>query len=73
MVASFGQGAPDLGNLGLRTEVGEDVVEDLKARGHKVQLGAWGSHDAILTLEPESGLIRAAGYSEDKRPYAGAF
>ena len=73
MVGSFGQGAPDLGSLGLRTEVGEDVVEDLKARGHKVQLGAWGSHDAILTIDPESGLIRAAGHSGDKRPYAGAF
>ncbi len=73
MVASFGQNAPDLGDLGLRTEVSEDVVEDLKARGHKVQLGAWGSHDAILTIDPESGLIRAAGYSSDGRPYAGAF
>ncbi|MFC1738874.1 gamma-glutamyltransferase family protein [Planctomycetota bacterium] len=73
MVGSFGQGAADLGSLGVRTEVSEDVVEELKARGHKVQLGAWGSHDAILTIDPESGLIRAAGYSEDYRPRAGAY
>ena len=74
MVGSFNQPPPRLGSLTLQKEDGEDVIEDLKARGHKVRVtDGPGSHDVILTVDPESGLIRAAGDPKAKRPYAAAF
>ena len=48
-------------------------VEDRKARGHNVRLaGGPNSHDGILILDPQTGLIRAAGDPKTKR-HAAAF
>jgi len=72
-VGSFNQSRPSLGSLVVQEAVGEDVIEDLKARGHKVSVtDGPSSHDVILTLQPETGLIRAAGDPKTER-HAAAF
>ncbi len=73
-VGSFNQTPPELSSLYLNEDVDPEVISDLEARGHKVTLiDSPYSHDVILTVDPESGLIRAAGDPKAKRPYAGAF
>ena len=70
---SFGQGRPKLGSLTLIESLDSGVIEDLKSRGHKVRLiDGPSSHDCILTLDPETGLIRVAGDPKTKR-HAAAF
>ena len=72
-VGSFNQPKPRLGSLTVQEDVGEDVIEELKARGHKVRVtDGPSSHDVILTVDPESGLIRAAGDPKTER-HAAAF
>ena len=70
---SFGQGRPRLGSLTVNRDLGPDVIEDLKSRGHNLRLtGGPSSHDCILTLDPQTGLIRATGDPKTNR-HAGAF
>jgi gamma-glutamyltranspeptidase/glutathione hydrolase len=62
LVNSFGQTPPELGSLTVERGFAEDALEALRARGHKVGLAA-APHAApvILTRDPETGLLRAAG------------
>ncbi|MFC1738875.1 gamma-glutamyltransferase family protein [Planctomycetota bacterium] len=72
-VGSFNQPKPRLGSLTVHEDVGEDVIEELKARGHKLRVtDGPGSHDVILTYDPETGVIRAAGDPKTER-HAAAF
>jgi gamma-glutamyltranspeptidase/glutathione hydrolase len=61
-VGSFRQTPPALGSLSLPSEVGEATIQDLRSRGHRVsiQSGPVGA-PCVLSLDPQSGLIRAAG------------
>jgi gamma-glutamyltranspeptidase/glutathione hydrolase len=62
LLGSFRQTPPALGSLLINPEVGEETIRDLQARGHKVSVRKgplWSP--TVLTVDPESGLIRAAG------------
>jgi gamma-glutamyltranspeptidase/glutathione hydrolase len=61
-VGSFRQSPPALGSLSLNPEVGDRTIEELRARGHKITLQPgpfWAP--CVLTIDPQSGMIRAAG------------
>jgi len=73
-VGSFNQPPPQLASLYLNEYIDPKIISDLKQRGHKVTLiEVPYSHDVILTVDPQSGLIRAAGDPRAKRPFAGAY
>jgi gamma-glutamyltranspeptidase/glutathione hydrolase len=62
LLGSFRQTAPRLGSLDINAGVGEATIEALKARGHRVQVARppiW--IPSVLTLDPRSGRIDAAG------------
>jgi gamma-glutamyltranspeptidase/glutathione hydrolase len=68
LVGSFRQKAPQLGSLLLNPEVGEGVVKDLQARGHKVALRKgplWAP--TVLRIDPHSGRIEAVGDPRARR------
>jgi len=70
---SFGQGPPELGSVVLNTNIGDDVIKSLKERGAKLTLkpGPWAA-PAMIRVDPQSGLIEAAGEGKSKRA-AGAY
>jgi gamma-glutamyltranspeptidase/glutathione hydrolase len=72
-LGSFRQTPPSLGSLLIYSEVGEAVIDDLKARGHKVSLSRpplWAP--VVLTIDAKTGLIQAAGDPKARR-HAGAY
>jgi gamma-glutamyltranspeptidase/glutathione hydrolase len=72
-VGSFRQTPPALGSLLLYPEFGEATIHDLEARGHKVTVRKaplWSP--TVLSIDPATGLIRAAGDPKARR-HAGAF
>ena len=72
-VGSFNQPPPRLGSLTVNAELDPKIIENLKGRGHKVRLtDGPGSYDVILIIDPETGLMRAAGDPKPKR-HAAAF
>ncbi len=61
-IGSFRQTPPELGLLRIDADVGNDTLEELKARGHRVVIvkpPIW--IPSMLMIDPISGLIRAAG------------
>jgi gamma-glutamyltranspeptidase / glutathione hydrolase len=61
-ISSFRQVPPELGVIRINPEVGEDTLAELKARGHAVNVAKsqiW--IPSMLTIDPATGLIRAAG------------
>jgi gamma-glutamyltranspeptidase len=62
-VGSFGQKAPELGSLLLHANMDSQTIEDLKGRGHKVSVrkGAMGAAPVLLRIDPQTGIIEAAG------------
>jgi gamma-glutamyltranspeptidase/glutathione hydrolase len=61
-IGSFRQPPPELGVMRVADEMDDHTVSDLKARGHEVKVvrsPIW--VPTMLTIEPHSGLIRAAG------------
>jgi gamma-glutamyltranspeptidase/glutathione hydrolase len=61
-VGSFRQTPPSLGSLQLYPEFGASTIDDLRARGHKVQVRKgplWAP--SVLRIDSKSGLIEAAG------------
>ena len=73
-VGSFNQPPPELGSLYMNKYIDPKIISDLKGRGHEVTLiDSPYSHDVILTVDPGSGFIRAAGDPRAERPFAGAF
>jgi gamma-glutamyltranspeptidase/glutathione hydrolase len=71
-LGSFRQTKPDLGSLRVNPEVGEEVLAELKRRGHRVQTakGAIGAV-TVLTIDPGTGLIHGAGDPKAGRHAAG--
>jgi gamma-glutamyltranspeptidase len=72
-VGSFLQTPPVLGSLSIDDNADPKLVEALKALGHKVELvkaPQWNPN--MLSIDPESKLIRAAGDPRAKR-HAAAF
>jgi gamma-glutamyltranspeptidase/glutathione hydrolase len=68
LLGSFRQTPPVLGSLLIYPEVGEKVIEDLQARGHKVTRSKpplWAP--CVLAIDPKSGLLRAAGDPKARR------
>lgn len=61
-IGSFGQDPPKLGNLSLHEDIDKKTHDNLKSRGHKVEVV---SHNiggvAMLYIDPETGLINASG------------
>ena len=73
LVAENGETAPGLGSLLLYPEVGDNTFRDLEARGHKVtprRPPLWAP--TFLSIDPTTGMIRAAGDPKARR-HAAAF
>ena len=72
LLGSFRQRPPELGSLLVYPEVGEETIAELKSRGHKVkQQGGLGT-PTVLSIDPQSGRIHAAGDPKTGR-HAAAF
>ncbi|WP_169977320.1 gamma-glutamyltransferase family protein [Tautonia rosea] len=74
LVGSFGQPAPELGLLRIDPRVGDEVLAELEARGHRIQpsRSPVGSNPTVLRIHPDTGLIEAAG-CPDSRRHAAAY
>jgi gamma-glutamyltranspeptidase/glutathione hydrolase len=71
-LGSFRQARPDLGSLLINPTVGEDVITELRRRGHIVKVQAsplW--HPSVLTIDPKSKTLQAAGDPRTGRHAAG--
>jgi gamma-glutamyltranspeptidase/glutathione hydrolase len=67
-VGSFGQSPPRLGSLALQREIGAEVVEELRQRGHRVTSASaplW--HPVALSIDAKTGEFRVAGDPKAKR------
>ena len=67
LLGSFRQTQPKLGSLLIDATVGEETLKELTARGHNVTPKRPASAPVMLTIDPTSGEIQAAG---DPRPPA---
>jgi gamma-glutamyltranspeptidase/glutathione hydrolase len=72
-LGSFGQAAPQLGDLRLDPRVGEETINELKARGAKVSMlkGPW-ARPVVIRINPENRTFEAAGDPKAFR-YAAAY
>jgi gamma-glutamyltranspeptidase/glutathione hydrolase len=72
-LGSFRQAAPKLGDLRLDPRLGEETINELKARGAKVSLlkGPWG-YPVVIRINQESGVLEVAGDPKARR-FAGAY
>jgi gamma-glutamyltranspeptidase/glutathione hydrolase len=67
-VSSFTQVPPRLGSLNIYAEVGEDVLADLRARGHRVTVHKPPlATPVLLRIDPATGRIEAAGDPKARR------
>jgi gamma-glutamyltranspeptidase/glutathione hydrolase len=67
-VSSFGQAPPRLGSMMVQDEIEAKVYEELAARGHKVsrtRAPVW--WPVMITIDPKSGRLEAAGDPKAKR------
>jgi gamma-glutamyltranspeptidase/glutathione hydrolase len=72
-VSSFTQVPPKLGSLNIYAAVGEDVLAELRARGHQVNVAKPPVATPVLfRIDPGSGRIDAAGDPKARR-HAAAF
>lgn len=61
-IGSFGQGKPRLGSLRVRQNVGQNTIDDLAKRGHKIKIAKGNIGGvAMLYIDPESGLVHGQG------------
>lgn len=68
LIGSFRQKPPALGSLILEKAVADDVAAELVKRGHVVQkVQRPQSNPIVLTRDPATGLIRAAGDPNSRR------
>jgi gamma-glutamyltranspeptidase/glutathione hydrolase len=65
----FGHEPAKLGSLTVPREMNTDL-DQLKKRGHELQLGRPASSAVILTIDPDTGLKQAAG---DRGRFAGGY
>lgn len=68
-LGSFRQAPPALGRLRINPQVGTEVLTELKARGHILaeSPNPLGAAATVLSIDPETGLIRAAGDHRARR------
>jgi gamma-glutamyltranspeptidase/glutathione hydrolase len=68
-LSSFRQTPPALGRLRINPGVGADVLAELSARGHNLDVRAnpLSAAATVLELDPRSGLVRAAGDPRARR------
>ncbi len=68
LVGSFNQPLPQLGSLTVESALGQDTIEALKSRGHRVKLGKPPfAHPIMVTIDPKTGTKQAAGDPKAKR------
>ena len=62
-INSFRQTPPALGRLRINPEIGSEILETLKGRGHilSVNTGALSAAPCVISLDPATGKLRAAG------------
>ncbi len=62
-IGSFRQTQPALGRMRINPEIGSEVLDALKARGHilNVNTGSLAAAPCVIRIEPATGLMRAAG------------
>ena len=62
-INSFRQTPPALGRLRINPEIGSEILEALKGRGHilSVNTGSLSAAPCVISLDPASGKLRAAG------------
>jgi len=61
-LGSFRQTPPGLGSLLIYADAGEDTIQDLQSRGHKVTVRRpplWSP--CVLAIDPKTGALRGAG------------
>jgi gamma-glutamyltranspeptidase/glutathione hydrolase len=74
LVGSFSQPPPKLGSLTMGTKTDSKVVEDLKSRGHRIELDDFWQMRTVIVIDPETGLLHGAGDPEAPIPrHAAAF
>jgi len=60
-VGSFSQPPPNLGSLTIGTKTASEVVEELKSRGHKIDLEDFWQMRTVIVIDPETGMLHGAG------------
>ena len=62
-ISSFGQKPPALGRLRINPEIGTEILESLKSRGHilSVNTGSLSAAPCVISLDPATGKLQAAG------------
>ena len=62
-INSFRQTPPALGRLRINPEIGSEILEALKSRGHilSVNTGALSAAPCVISLDPATGKLHAAG------------
>ncbi len=62
-ISSFGQKPPVLGQIRINPEIGVETLDALKTRGHKLKTssGALSAAPCVISLDPATGQLRAAG------------
>ncbi len=62
-ISSFGQKPPILGQLRINPGVGPETLDALKSWGHKLKTssGALSAAPSVISLDPATGQLRAAG------------
>ena len=62
-ISSFRQKPPALGRLRINPELGPPALDSLRALGHVVNTGTGplGAAPSVIAVDPQTGLIRAAG------------
>jgi gamma-glutamyltranspeptidase/glutathione hydrolase len=66
-LGSFRQNAPQLGSLLLHPDLGQAAATALTERGHKVTVRRPSEAPVLLTLDPQTGMLRAAGDPKARR------
>ena len=61
LVGSFSQPPPKLGSLTMGTKTDPKVIEDLKSRGHRIELNDFFQMRTVIVINPETGLLHGAG------------
>ena len=62
-INSFRQTPPALGRLRINPEIGNEILDALKSRGHilSVNTGALSAAPCVISLDPATGKLHAAG------------
>ena len=61
LVGSFSQTEPKLASLNVKREISDETIKDLEARGHIVKRTGYVATPSMMSFDPKTGLIKAAG------------